>query len=65
MSDEQQKEDVPPQAVAPAPLLQPHVEAEPVFTRKRMLLEEDNPKKGEKIDPKKLVIYSEIMKPKF
>ena len=65
MSDEPQKEDVPPQAVAPAPLLQTHVEAEPVFTRKRMLLEEDSPKKGEKIDPKKLVIYSEIMKPKF
>ena len=27
--------------------------------------EEEPQKKGEKIDPKKLVIYSEIMKPKF
>ncbi len=34
--------------------------------RKPMMLVEDEPKKkGEKIDPKKLVIYSEIMKPKF
>ena len=31
---------------------------------KTMLVEEE-PKKKEKIDPKKLVIYSEIMKPKF
>ena len=33
--------------------------------RKTMLLEEEKPKKGEKIDPRKLVIYSEIMKPKY
>ena len=33
-------------------------------TSKPMLVEEE-PKKKEKIDPKKLVIYSEIMKPKF
>ena len=33
---------------------------------KRPMLEEDVPqKKREKIDPKKLVIYSEIMKPKY
>ena len=33
---------------------------------KRPMLEEDAPqKKREKIDPKKLVIYSEIMKPKY
>ena len=33
---------------------------------KKPILEEEVPqKKGEKIDPKKLVIYSEIMKPKF
>lgn len=30
-----------------------------------LLEEETSKKKGEKIDPKKLVIYSEIMKPKF
>ncbi len=35
-------------------------------SRKPMMSIEDEPKiKGEKIDPKKLVIYSEIMKPKF
>lgn len=28
-------------------------------------VQEDEPRKREKIDPKKLVIYSEIMKPKF
>ncbi len=33
--------------------------------RKPILEEESKEKKGEKIDPKKLVIYSEIMKPKF
>lgn len=34
--------------------------------KKAILLEEEtSKKKGEKIDPKKLVIYSEIMKPKF
>ena len=33
---------------------------------KKPILEEEVPqKKGEKIDPKKLVIYSEIMKPKY
>ena len=30
-----------------------------------LLEDETSKKKGEKIDPKKLVIYSEIMKPKF
>ncbi len=30
-----------------------------------MLIEEEPEKKGEKIDPKKLVLYSEIMKRKF
>ena len=32
---------------------------------KPILLEEDTNERREKIDPKKLVIYSEIMKPKF
>ena len=31
----------------------------------RQILVEEEPKKKEKIDPKKLVIYSEIMKPKY
>ena len=47
----------------PAP--QQPIEAAPVTTRKPMLQEEEPQKKGQKIDPKKLVIYSEIMKPKF
>ena len=33
--------------------------------RKPILEEDVQTKKGEKIDPKKLVIYSEIMKPKY
>lgn len=44
------------------------VQPEPVRpAAKRKILQEDDTsvKKGEKIDPKKLVIYSEIMKPKF
>lgn len=40
--------------------------ARPVSKKKKPILEEDVPQKErEKIDPKKLVIYSEIMKPKF
>lgn len=42
------------------------VKAKPAVARKPILLEEEPEKKNhEKIDPKKLVIYSEIMKPKF
>lgn len=37
----------------------------PTVKAKRPILEEETKKKGEKIDTKKLVIYSEIMKPKF
>ena len=48
-----------PDASAPA------VEGKPSVTRKPMLVQEDTKQKVEKIDPKKLVIYSEIMKPKF
>ena len=65
--DDLEKEEILPQDAAPVPLpvSQSPAEAEPAFTRKPMLLEEEQPKKGETIDPKKLVIYSEIMKPKF
>ena len=49
---------VQPKTVQPKPVKKPVV-------RKPMLEEEESGKKGEKIDPKKLVIYSEIMKPKF
>ena len=34
-------------------------------TRKPMLIEEEETSPKEKIDPKKLVLYSEIMPPKF
>ena len=34
-------------------------------TRKPMLIEEEETSPKEKIDPKKLVLYSEIMNPKF
>ena len=56
--------------VTPAPVVTPRAETPvqegtPVVTRKPILVEEDDKPKGEKIDPKKLVIYSEIMKPKF
>jgi len=37
----------------------------PTVKAKRPMLEEETKKKGGKIDPKKLVIYSEIMKPKY
>ena len=46
----------------------PRVEVKPVAKKpkvKKPILVEEEKKKGEKIDPKKLVIYSEIMKPKF
>ncbi len=68
------EEDVEP---APAVLEEPVVLKEPVVleevvrqtfkpvSKKPVIFVEDEPKKGEKIDPKKLVIYSEIMKPKF
>ena len=42
---------------------QPAPKPRPV--KKPILEEEVSQKKGEKLDPKKLVIYSEIMKPKF
>ncbi len=69
--DDSDEEDVAPApvAVSPQPSLQ-QVQVTPVMPRTRkpaskpMLVEEKTEKK-DKIDPKKLVIYSEIMKPKF
>ena len=43
----------------------PSLEGRPAVSRKPLLVEEEKKKKQEKIGPKKLVIYSEIMKPKF
>ena len=55
-----------PEPVMPEPVKLEPVKLEPQpLSRKPMLEEEQQQKKEEKIDPKKLVIYSEIMKPKF
>ena len=58
MKPEAEAVRVQPKPVQPKPVKKPVV-------RKPILEEEESGKKGEKIDPKKLVIYSEIMKPKF
>ncbi len=42
-----------------------HLPPQPSVKKTSFLIEDEPEKKGEKIDPKKLVIYSEIMKPKF
>ena len=56
--------------VPPAPVMTENVVRQtaakkPVVRKKPILEEEVQERKGEKIDPKKLVIYSEIMKPKY
>ena len=79
--DDGQVVDVPPVTVTPVrTYTRPVVSPEPVVTenvvrqtaskkkpvtKKPILEEEVQTRKGEKIDPKKLVIYSEIMKPKY
>ncbi len=50
---------------APAPAPQPEVRPVQKKSQAPYNVQEDEPRKREKIDPKKLVIYSEIMKPKF
>ena len=62
---------VPPQI----PQGEPEAESQPLLTKARqrrgrpsvdpVSSEEEKPRKKDPIDPKKLVIYSEIMKPKF
>jgi hypothetical protein len=49
----------------PKPQLQPKKKLQPHRDPSFKVKEEENPRKKEKLDPKKLVIYSEIMKPKF
>ena len=58
MKPEAEDVRVQPKPVRPEPVKKPVI-------RKPILEEEESGKKGEKIDPKKLVIYSEIMKPKY
>ena len=78
--EEDEKEDDMADEMIPEPMRPEPVIIEPVVTRpapvqpvrpvkrktssKPMLVDEE-PKKKEKIDPKKLVVYSEIMNPKF
>lgn len=62
---------------APAPIVTAQPEVKPVAkpsvaaakpsvpVRKQVILNEEPKKRKEKIDPRKLVIYSEIMKPKY
>ena len=61
-------EEMKPVEMKPVFETKPRVEVKPVAKKpkvKKPILVEEEKKKGEKIDPKKLVIYSEIMKPKF
>lgn len=57
------KPSVQPQPVVPVRVVQE--EGKQGIIRKPLLVEEKDEVEKEKIDPKKLVIYSEIMKPKF
>jgi hypothetical protein len=52
--------------VQPVQFVQPVAPAKPVEMKVQTpILEEEQPKEKEKIDKKKLIIYSEIMKPKY
>lgn len=62
---EQEPEQPLPAQVPVEKIGSPLQEGTPVLKKKQILMEEEQVRKGEKIDPKKLVIYSEIMKPKF
>ena len=59
----------PAASVRPAPVVTENVARQTTQKRKpvvkKPVLIEEEDRKGEKIDPKKLVIYSEIMKPKY
>ena len=46
-------------------VIQEHKPVAPAPVKTSILVEEEKKTKGEKVDPKKLVIYSEIMKPKY
>lgn len=68
----QKEEPVVPKAPvvqqAPRTEVKPKENVKPAVKKpkaKKPILVEEEKKKAEKIDPKKLVIYSEIMKPKF
>jgi hypothetical protein len=58
--------EVKPAAVKPQPMTFDLEDVQrQTKTRKPMLIEEEETSPKEKIDPKKLVLYSEIMNPKF
>jgi hypothetical protein len=56
--------EVKPAAPKPEPMTLEDVQRQ-TKARKPMLIEEEETSPKEKIDPKKLVLYSEIMNPKF
>ena len=56
---------VPPASVVTENVVRQTASKKKPVTKKPILEEEVQTRKGEKIDPKKLVIYSEIMKPKY
>jgi hypothetical protein len=70
MVEQMQVEPEPPQYVEPIPEFNFYDEAKttirsPKKTVRSAILQEEQEKPKEKIDPKKLVLYSEIMEPKY
>ncbi len=60
--DVRKPEETRPVVIEEAPR---QIKAHKPIKPKKPILEEEKPEKRDKIDPKKLVIYSEIMKPKY
>ena len=65
VSEPLRPEPMRPESLRPEPVQHKPVSRRTRKTSSKPMLVEEEPKKKEKIDPKKLVIYSEIMKPKF
>lgn len=66
---EESEDDDEPLDTLPKAEVKPEVKkaekSAPKAAKKAPILKEEAPKKKEKVDPKKLVVYSEIMKPKY
>lgn len=75
MAQEHEREMVQEEPVKVPKLVKPEVKPVEKFVprnavpasqkKKKPILKEEKPKNREKIDPKKLIVYSEIMKPKY
>ena len=75
MAQEHEREMVQEEPVKVPKLVKPDVKPVEKFVprnavpasqrKKKPILNEEKPKNREKIDPKKLIVYSEIMKPKY